>query len=144
FFDLEEDDWWASIPAEVIPLRGGIYTAESAEQDRIEHEELVKGRTLGEMNFVEATASQKGLEAYLSIREIDCGLVIDFFSMNVAMLADLDDDGIAELLVKGYRANRSETCVLGTGNYLGAEHMAIIDKDSASETPSVMPISSKE
>ena len=145
-FNLESPDWWKSLPASVIPGRGGIYSEEGVEQARIERDELVKGKLLGEIEFVSVNSeydSSDGLLRFSGVlsREVydDCGSVDDLFFFYPALLADFDSDGIGELLVSGYRNYDSEDCFLGTGNRLGAFFDILINKDDPSTMPYVVP-----
>ncbi len=138
YFDLESIDWWKTLPAEVIPLRGGIYTQESWEKQNAERENLVTGKLLGDIDFVEVTVELKSFEAILSSEEAECGKIIDYFYLNAVLLADFNRDGVSELLLHGFRAYQSESCGLGSGNNLGGWFSVIINKDSLSAIPTVV------
>ncbi len=138
YFDLDAPDWWKRLPAEVIPMPSGIYTQEAWNEESLEREKKVSGKLFGELDFVDVTVENEGIEVILASQNMDCGEVIDFFYMRPILLADFDNDGIADLLLKGTRRLQSETCLLGSGNSLGASLSIIVKKSTSSETPIVL------
>jgi len=139
YFDVEATDWWKSIPAEVIPYRGGLYSKDAWDEDRLWRDNLVAGKSLGDIDFVKLSVSSNSLVASLSTEELEaCGTIDDVFSLRVALVADFDGDGIAELWLNGSREHQSETCSLGSANTLGAGFSAYINKDAPMEASSVI------
>jgi hypothetical protein len=138
YFKINSDDWWKYLPAEVIPMPGGIYNDSSWEITKVAREKLVKGKLLGEIAFSKVSATKESLEAILSIDKGECGEVEDFFKISIEKIADFNSDGIAELLLKGYRVKRSDSCNLGSGNSLGAGFSVLVQKKGATETPVII------
>ncbi len=134
FFDIQSADWWRALPAEVIPVSGGIYSDESWEIAKRRRDELVTGKKLDQISMIEVSGEPGYFAATLELRTDDCGETRNRLEMKAAMLADLDGDGIAELLIEGYRVDKSETCSLGSGNSLGASFSVVLKK-SDSESP---------
>jgi len=138
FFALDSPNWWKSIPAEVIPMSGGIYSDESWNIAKLERDKFVAGKVLGDLQLVNLSIESGVFNAILSESTQECGLVNDTFKLSVKLLADFDQDGIAELLLKGYRVDNSDTCSLGSGNSLGAGFIVLLKKSSLSEAPIVL------
>ena len=139
YFDMESTDWWKSIPAEVIPYRGGINNQDGLDEERLFRDNLVVGKSLGDIDFVKLSVSPNSLVATLSTEEVEaCGRIEDVFYFRVALLADFDGDGISELWLKGSRAYQSETCHLGSANTLGAGFSAYVNRDGPMEVPSAI------
>ena len=120
------------------PDNSGIYNDSSWEITKVAREKLVKGKLLGEIAFSKVSATKESLEAILSINKGECGEVEDFFKISIEKIADFNSDGIAELLLKGYRVKRSDSCSLGSGNSLGAGFSVLVQKKGATETPVVI------
>lgn len=135
---LEDNDWWKSIPAEVIPMRTGIYSQESRTRQKTDLDELVDGKILGDIQFEQIHMEPLSIVMILGSEEDDCGLTTDNFHLNAVLLADFDGDGIVELLLHRFRAYQSETCSLGSGNYLGGWSTIILNKDNPSDAPSIL------
>ena len=134
YFSLESADWWQTLPAEVIPMSGGIHSGESWAIAKQRRDEFVEGKILNEISMSEVSSEPGHFSATLELRKDDCGETRNRLEMNAAMLADLDGDGVAELLIEGYRVDRSDTCSLGSGNSLGAAFSVVLKKGS-SESP---------
>lgn len=144
YFNLASNDWWETLPAEVIPMRGGIYSPTTWQEENLEREKLVSGKLLGEIEFIHLAVDQNGLGAVLNSIEEDCGIIEDYFYMRAILLADVDGDGIAELLLNGYRSFQSESCRLGTANGLGAGFSILVKKDSEEAIPTIIDLGSDE
>jgi hypothetical protein len=138
YFELESSDWWKSIPAEVIPVSGGVYSDESWKIAKLKRDKLVAGKVLGDLKLVNLSRESGVLNTTLNESTQECGLVNDTFKLSAKLLADFDQDGIAELLLKGYRVDTSDSCSLGSGNSLGAGFIVLLKKVSLSEAPIVL------
>lgn len=130
YFTLESADWWQALPAEVIPMSGGIYSDESWDVAKQQRDELVAGKELSELSMTEITDEPGHFAATLELREDECGETRNRIEMRATLLADFDNDGIAELLIEGYRVDRSDTCSLGSGNSLGAAFSVVLKRAS--------------
>ncbi len=139
YFDLNSSDWWEPIPAEVIPMPGGLYTDSSWEHAELQRNKLVTGKLLRDLKLVNDSKELGVLNATLSKVNDECGEIDDTFIISVKLLADFDRDGIAELLLKGSRLNTSVGCSLGSGNRIGAEFTVLLKKISHNETPIILP-----
>ncbi|MEL7022654.1 MAG: hypothetical protein AAGL69_02840 [Pseudomonadota bacterium] len=128
FFALTTNDWWRSLPAEIVPLPGGIYSDNSYDVASKRHRVRVVNRTLDEIDLEVDEATNGRLIAMIGTTHEDCGVIRDVLSVSAMTLVDIDADGIAELVLEGYRVNKSETCQLGSGNSLGARFFAIVRK----------------
>ena len=131
YFSLETADWWQTLPAEIIPMSGGIHSDESWANAKQRRDEFVDGKNLDEIAVSEVSSLPGHFSATLELRKYDCGEIRDRLEMKAVMLADLDSDGIAELLIEGFRVARSDTCSLGSGNSLGAAFSVVLRKASS-------------
>jgi hypothetical protein len=138
YFNLKSPSWWKSIPAEVIPMSGGIYSDEGWMIAKSERESLVAGKTLGDFKLQNMDTKEGGLEVVLSKITQECGIINDTLKFSVALVADFDNDGVAELLLEGYRVDKSDTCSLGSGNSLGASFSALVKKVNQKAVPIVL------
>lgn len=111
-------------------MSGGVYSDESWKIAAAEQQELVAGKMLGELPLSEIEAGQGRLATTVETTELYCGEVYNRLEMKATLLADFDRDGVAELLLEGYRVDRSDTCGLGTGNSLGAAFSVVVKKES--------------
>lgn len=140
FFDFSSPNWWKPLPAEIIPLPGGIYSDDSL----IHFESELKkwqGKFLGDLNLENKSSKSGVVELILNTdKELDCGEIHDLLHFSAVLLADFDNDNTAELLIEGYRMNISESCFLGSGNSLGSNFSVIVKKSNFSEMPSVLSI----
>jgi ankyrin repeat protein len=141
YFKLNSPDWWKSLPAELIPMRGGLYDNEDDEsQAKIALQRLVSRKLLGDIKFENQTVINGEIELVLGVSEHQgCDNVRDVLRFSPVLLADFDHDGIAELLIKGSRMNESKSCFLGTGNGLGAEFGALLKKAGSTKRPILLP-----
>ena len=137
FIDTESKSWWEKLPAEIIPMSGGVYSNESWEIAQDDRKELVSDKLVGQLSFDSVTANMNKVEIVIDAWKEDCGEVQDYFEFSPILLADFDGDGIAELLIGGSRFNRSETCHLGTGNRFGAGFSVLVKMTGESASPSV-------
>ena len=137
YFSLESADWWQTLPAEVIPMSGGIHSDESWAIAKQRRDELVAGKKLYEISMSEVSSEPGQFSATLELRKSDCGETRNRLELKAAVLADLDGDGIAELLIEGYRVDRSDTCRLGSGNSLGAAFTLVLKKANSDNPISV-------
>lgn len=138
YFQLDSPHWWQQLPAEIIPMRGGIYSEESWDNEILELKKLTKDKLLGELEFQKIAMDNQSVELLLSTTPADCGVINDTFTLSAIMLADFDQDGIAELMIKGDRRNVSQECHLGTGNILGGSSNIVLKKSGADEKISVI------
>ncbi len=141
YFDIESSDWWRTIPAEIIPVSGGIYSDESWKKAQLEREMLVTGKVLSDLQLRNTTDETGMLEIILNKRQQYCGEIDDTLNISVVLLADFDKDGIAELFLEGYRMDKSDNCSLGSGNALGASFSVVVKKSSPNNAPVVLPSS---
>jgi len=111
-------------------MSGGVYSDESWEMAAAKRQKLVVDKLLGVLAFSEIESGHGRFAATLEITELECGEIHNRLEMAATLLADFDGDGIAELLLEGYRVDRSETCSLGTGNSLGASFSVLVKKDT--------------
>lgn len=140
FFDLNSSDWWKSLPAEIIPLSAGIYSERTLEAEKSKLEKMVNGKLLKDIKTPKQSVKNGVITLILNIEERDlCGEVHDVFEFSPVLLADFDNDGVAELLIKGSRMNTSKTCHLGSGNYLGASFSVLLKKTKSMEVPTILP-----
>lgn len=131
FFDLTSGNWWWAIPAELIPMSGGIHSDEGYELAKQTHKTWVEGKLLKDvLNNVRSTKNHD-IDVILAETTYDCGVVTDNFTMKLSLVTDFNHDGAADLLIQGYRVNRSDSCHLGSGNGLGASYSVILQKPSA-------------
>lgn len=137
FIDIKSDNWWKKLPAEIMPVSGGIYNTELWEVAQDDRKKHVSGKLLGQLKFNSVRASRGKVEIIIETWEEGCGEVQDYFEFSPILLADFDGDGISELLLNGSRFKKSETCYLGTGNMLGAGFSAIVKLTGESQSPSV-------
>jgi hypothetical protein len=138
YFELESDDWWKLLPADIIPMPGGVYSDASWKGAKITREKLVKNKLLGDSNVEKVTFVKDGVVLILNTRADECGVVEDHLKISPVLLADFDKDGIAELLIKGYRLFLSESCHLGSANTLGAGYSTLVKKTGMSAKPIVL------
>ncbi|WP_186505089.1 hypothetical protein [Neptunicella marina] len=139
YFDLSSPNWWQAIPAEIIPMSGGIYSDDSWKIAQQNRQKLVSGKQLGELNLSNTSSDTATLELILATDKQACGEINDTFNLSVKLVADFDNDGIAELLLQGYRVDRSDTCRLGSGNSLGAGFTAMIKKPAENAPIEISP-----
>ena len=140
FFDLTSGNWWWTIPAELIPMSGGIYSDEGYELAKQIHKTRVEGKLLKDVLSDVQSTKRHDIDVNLAETTHDCGVVTDNFTMKLSLVADFNHDGAADLLIKGYRVNRSDSCHLGSGNGLGASYSVILQKPSADAPITVHPL----
>lgn len=153
YFNIESEEWWQNLTAEVIPLRGDVKSApDMYPQANEEREKLVKGKLLGEIDFLSVEpnidAAYRNIHRrYLFIIgmveewEEDACEVWDEFVFSPVLLADFDQDGVGELLLSGGRYRYSFDCLnsLGSGNFVGAYFDVLVNKDSPAGEQQVVP-----
>lgn len=130
YFTLELANWWEPLPAELIPMSGGLRSDAGWAIEKQKRDELVGGKELRQLPLMEITSEPGHFEATLELIKGECGETRNRVEINATVLADFDSDGIAELLVEGYRLDRSDTCSLGTGNSIGASFSVVLKKAS--------------
>lgn len=137
-FNIGVENWWHTLPAEIIPLAGGIFC--SSDIEFLEHQlfELTNGKRLGEIEFNDIRVSEYGIDFILGKSEHDCGIIEDTMRIRTMGMVDVDGDGVDELYIRGYRADESETCQLGSGNYLGAGFSRFVTKPTADSLSQVV------
>ena len=130
YFGFDAEDWWQKLPAEIIPLQGGIYSGLGWAEAQRERTALVNGKFLGEIGYESVVSSGNEVEIILSTEKPEwCeGTISDQFHFTAVLLADYDEDNIAELLITGWRIKVSDNCLLGSGNSLGASFTTIVKK----------------
>lgn len=141
-FDLDPDNWWKNLPAEIIPVRGGTFAPGEFKYEKQIREQLVLNKSLDEIPFTSLGSKYDDnygiLEfvGYLNSEEYEsCGIVFDELYISPVLLADFDGDGIGELLLCGYRMYSSDDCLLGSMNSLNAYFHILINMDSPSDKP---------
>lgn len=143
--ELDPDNWWNNLPAEIIPVRGGSFAPGEYEHEKQIRDNMVIGKRLSEIPFIEAYSNYDSEYGYLefvgylnSYEYPDCGFVYDEFYIRPELIADFDDDSIGELLLWGYRTYSSENCLLGSINALDAYFYILIDWDDPSDPPNAI------
>lgn len=140
FFKLDAKDWWQSLPAEIIPLPGGLYEDEILAREEYKLKNVFAGKLLRDLKFDNILGSNREVELVLSTTKEECGEIRDVLHFSPVLLADFDNDAIAELLIKGYRTHDSESCLLGSGNNLGGEFFVLLKKTSSTEKITILPL----
>lgn len=138
YFNLNSSDWWKELPASIIPMPGGIYTDKSWNKGKHLLDKMVKEKLLKDITFESIEVRASGIKAVLKSTKntaSDCGKIEDVLTISPVLLADFDEDGIAEIKLEGYRAQNSDTCPLGSGNFLGARFIKIVKKSNPTATP---------
>lgn len=130
FFDINNKTWWKELPASIIPVSGGVYTDESWRASRQKHDAMVKNKRLKDLKLHKVSTFLDRVEVIISVKQMECGEIQDYMEIDTIVFADFNNDDIAELMLKGIRVDRSESCPLGTGNSLGAEFTVILSKAS--------------
>jgi hypothetical protein len=143
YFNPNAQGWWKSLPAEIIPISGGAYSDDSYAQAKAERRKLVSGKTLGQLQVKSQTVKNGQIELVLNIDKDECGEIRDTFGFWTVLLADFDNDGISELLIKGFRRYESESCFLGTANNLGTGFGALLKKTKSANKPVLLLYPSK-
>ncbi|MBE9203937.1 hypothetical protein IQ218_11410 [Synechocystis salina LEGE 06099] len=119
-------------------MRSGIYSEKSWDNETKKLNQLTKDKLFGELEFQKIAMDNQSVELLLSTTTADCGMINDTLTLSAILLADFDQDCIAELLIKGDRRNVSQKCYLGTGNILGESSTIVLKKSGADENMSVM------
>lgn len=130
-FNTDNPDWWKELPASVIGMKGGIYSISGWEEMVADREARFSERNLDELVLTNIVANGTEIQASLSEQEWECGKINDVFHLKAVVTADVDKDGIGELVVEGWRAYESEHCWLGTGNTMSAQFWSVLQKKSA-------------
>lgn len=136
FFDLEFENWWAELPAELIPMKGGV---QSEDQFDVLQKELIvlhDKKWLKHISFERIHSSPLAIEAVLASEPCDGTRIEDTLTITPKVLADFDGDGKADMLVSINRVDRLKSsdagCWLGTGNSLGGTSFRVLKKTTAS------------
>jgi hypothetical protein len=140
YFSNDKKIWWKELPVEGLPSPSGIYNDDGAKRADEDLKQLNAGRPiLGDLPIVEVSHSQDGsVEIVLSKWEAswNCGsadkpgIIKDEVRLGLRGYADIDFDGVAEQCVFIGRANRSDTCAMGTGNFMGYGGWYVFGKDT--------------
>jgi hypothetical protein len=139
YFSTDKNSWWKELPVEVLPSPSGIYNAEGAKAADEDLKQLKAGwSVLGDLPIVEVSHSQDGsVEIVLSKHKAsNCGsagkpgIIKDEVRLELVGYADINFDGVAEQCVFIGRANRSDTCNLGTGNFMSYGAWFVFEKSS--------------
>jgi hypothetical protein len=132
-FSMDKANWWTELPIEALPTRSGIYNQESWDNEKEALRSLITGKfTLGEIPNVAVSQSNDGsVEIALSTEITDCGAITDEVRLKRIGFADVDDDGVVEQCVFIGRANKSDACLMGSGNFLGYGSWLVFEKDTA-------------
>ena len=107
YFDLSSPDWWKALPAEIIPMPAGIYSDESWNIAETELAKLVNGKLLGDIVTKKQMVKNGVFSLILDTDKDECGEILDLLEFSPVLLADFDNDGVAELLIKGFRIDTS-------------------------------------
>lgn len=131
-FSKDKKSWWKELPVEVLPIPSGVYNRETLEAEKEGLKRIVAGRSvLGELQILEVSPSKDGsVEIILSNETAECGTTTDEIRLKRRSFADIDDDGVAEQCVFLGRANRSDTCGMGSGNFLGYGNWYVLGKST--------------
>ena len=142
-FSDDKNNWWRELPVEALPTRSGIYNQEGWVNEKAALKSLVTGKsTLGDLPVVEAAQSNDGfITIILSRKETDCGTITDEVRLKRKGFADIDDDGVVEQCVFIGRANKSDTCLMGSGNFLGYGSWLVFKKTKAAGPVSLIGMS---
>jgi hypothetical protein len=119
-------------------MRSRIYSEKSWDNETKKLNQLTKDQLLGELEFQKIAVDNQSVELLLSTTPADCGMINDTLTLSAILLADFDQDGIAELMIKGDRHKISQECHLGTGNILGGSSTIVLKKNGADQNISVM------
>ena len=138
FFDLETKDWWKWMPAEIIPVSGGIYSDESWRAAQKRRDTLVKGKRLDQINLQQVSTYLDRIEIIIGTKKESCGDIEDYLEIDTMLLADFNNDGVAELLLKGFRLDRSETCPLASANSLARAFNVVVTKQGPHHLPKIL------
>jgi hypothetical protein len=138
YFEIKSNNWWKSIPAEIIPVTGGMGTQQQGDEDKRFTDELVKGKILSEIKFLELSSNNKNFTAVISSYKQNCGEIENYIQISIDQIADFNDDGIADLLLKGKRLERSNSCYLGSGRSLGGDIFVIVEKKSSTDNSKII------
>ena len=130
FFDLSTKIWWQELPADIIPISGGVNSDESWKSSKDKRDSMVKGKLMKDLDLHQVSTFLDRVEIVIAVKQMECGEIQDYMEIDTIVFADFNNDEIAELMLKGHRVDRSETCPLGSGNSLGAEFTAILSKSS--------------
>jgi len=139
-FSNDKNNWWRELPVEALPTRSGIYNQEGWVNEKAALKSLVTGKsTLGDLPVVEAAQSNDGfITIILSRKETDCGTITDEVRLQRKGFADIDGDGVAEQCVFIGRANKSDACHMGSGNFLGYGSWLVFKKVTAKSAVALM------
>jgi hypothetical protein len=139
-FSNDKKRWWKELPVEALPSPSGIYNDEGAKGADEDLGQLNADRSiLGDLPIIEVSHSQDGsVEIILSKWKAswNCGstgkpgIIKDEVRLRLEGYADIDYDGVAEICVFLGRAHRSDTCAMGTGNFMGYGPWAILGKET--------------
>jgi len=119
-FSDDKNNWWRELPVEALPTRSGIYNQEGWAIEKAALRSLTTDKsTLGDVPVVGMDQSTDGSAVIILSREItDCGTITDEVRLKRKGFTDIDDDGVVEQCVFIGRANKSDTCLMGSGNFL--------------------------
>ncbi|TQV71102.1 hypothetical protein FLL45_22510 [Aliikangiella marina] len=129
YFVLDNKTWWQDLPATIIPISGGVYSDESWKTSQRKRDTLVKDKRLKDLRLHKVSTYLDRVEIVIATKKLECGKVEDYLEIDTIVLADFNHDEIAELILKGHRVDRSDTCPLGAANSLGATFMAVLAKE---------------
>ena len=131
YFSNDKKSWWKELPIDVIPARSGIYNLETQDREKDELRLLVSGKSvLGDLPVNVSHPEEGTAELVLSKEILDCGVTADVLTLKHRGYADVDGDGVAEQCVFIGRANTSDTCAMGSGNFVGYGGWFVFEKSS--------------
>ena len=73
YFNLELANWWEPLPAELIPMSGGLRSDAGWAIEKQKRDELVGGKELRELPLMEITSEPGHFEATLELIKGECG-----------------------------------------------------------------------
>ena len=146
YFSNDKNDWWKELPIKILPIRSGIFNQEGIEAVEENLRLLVSGRSiLGDLPIAAVSHSKEwSVEIILSKYTTDCGIITDEVWLKRRGFTDINEDGIAEQCVFLGRAERSDTCHLGTGNFLGYGDWYVLGKRTVKSNVKLLEVRESE
>jgi hypothetical protein len=152
-FSRDNENWWKELPINILPTRSGIYNSEGWKNEEEELNELISGKSnFGDLSIVEVSHTKDGfVEIILSRKTSDCGTITgglgtisDELRLRFWGYADIDDNGVAEQCIFVGRANMSDTCLLGSGNFMSYGDWYVLGKATENSNVKILEVRKTE